>query len=198
MNKSTQTGILVVMGLGLAATATFLFTRKAAAANQAAKAFIVDQDCGSFLVVDEAQAKGALVAAAIAVAPAPGAKALDAVKQILTYMFPLCDWNDPPANRTFVRANGDSIQWVDIENMIGDKTVTELKDLISSSGEMQAGAPPPWLVQNIFGTGGCLSCALGTGGKYKTAYRSKTPVYAIAIQEPVYVVGPQHLRGKRR
>lgn len=205
MKKSTQTGILAVMGLAFVGAATFLFTRKAAAKEKAQEAFVVDQDCGSFLVVDEDKAKAAFIAAAIAVAPSPDSNALGALKAILAFMFPMCTWDDPPDNRTFVRGTGASIRWIDAKNLIGDKTVAELRTLLEDSGGLQASTPIPWIVPMVFGTGGCMSCAMGTGGqvgtgvavygqtydgphaRYVNAYRAGTPVYSIDVLPTTWI-----------
>jgi hypothetical protein len=193
MKKSTQTGILVIMGAAFFGAAAFLFTRKAAAKEKAQEAFIVDQDCGSFLVVDDAKAKSAIIAAAIAVAPSPDSNALGALKAILAFMFPQCLWDDPPDGRTFIRGNGQSLRWIDIENLIGDKTVAELKDMLGDTG-MQGAAGQgasgemPWLVPFVFGTGGCLSCAMGTGGRRGSSFKVQVNAGT----------GAQHQKRKRR
>lgn len=163
MKKSTGTAILTVMAVGVAGAAAFLFTRPAAAKSLAAKAFNVDPNCGFFLVTDEEKAKSAIIAASIAVAPSPDSNALAALKAILAFMFKQCDWENPPDSRTF--ASGPNyIDWGTIKLVVGDKTVLQLRELIDATGGMQASAPLPWLVPMVFGTGGCLSCAMGLPG----------------------------------
>lgn len=162
-NKAATT-IVIIMGIGLAAGAVFFFTRTAAAASKAKTAFAVDPNCGSFLVVDEEQAKGSLIAAALAVSPAPTARAIDALKAILTKMFPQCDWNDPPDGRTFIRG-AQHLTWKDIESAVGERTVAEVREIAEKFSDMQAAAPLPWPFAWGFGTGGCFSCMqLARGG----------------------------------
>jgi hypothetical protein len=168
MSKTSDKIILGTMLVGLVGAAAFLFSRGAAAKDKAAQAFAVDMDCGSFLVLDEAKARSAFVAAAIAVAPSPDSSAIEALKQILAFMFDQCDWNDPPDGRTFVRGTGQYLTWKMIEDAVGDKTVAGLKEFLSDIGVMQGSSPSepyPWLVSEIFGTGGCMDCAMGTGGE---------------------------------
>lgn len=163
-NKAATT-IIVIMGVGLAAGAVFFFTREAAAASKAKTAFAVDPDCGSFLVVNEEQAKGALIAATLAVSPAPTARAIDALKAILTKMFPQCDWNDPPDGRTFVRG-AQHLTWKDIESAVDERTVAEVRAIAEKFSDMQSASPLPWPFVWGFGTGGCFSCMkMARGGR---------------------------------
>jgi hypothetical protein len=152
--------------------AIFIFSRPAAARDKARKAFTVDMDCGSILVLDEELAKGAFVAAAIAVAPTPDSSAIEALKAICSFMFPQCDWTNPPDGRTFVRGNGQHITWGDLKSAVGERTVADVKSIVEKFSGMQGAASPlPWPFAWGFGTGGCLSC--GTGGR-RTTY---IPVY---------------------
>ncbi len=163
-----STIIVTVLGVGLAVGGVFFLTRKAAAADKATKAFIVGPDCSSFLVVDEELAKGSFVAAFIAVAPAPTMKAIDALKAILSYMFPECDWNDPPDEREFIRGNGQHLSWGSIKSAVGERTVAEVKSIADKFGGLQGAvagkeSPLPWPFQWGMGTGGtfgtgCMSC----------------------------------------
>lgn len=161
----TKTGQQIIVGglfVGLLAAGTFLLTRKAAAKAKAKEAFTVDGNCGGILVLDEEKAKSALLAAAIAVAPTPDSSAIATLRQILAFMFPQCVWEPVPPDRTFIHG-AQSLKWSDIEALVGDRTVAELRELLESSG-LQAATPQSWFVANVFGTGGCLACALGTGG----------------------------------
>ncbi len=167
MKKSTGSAILAVMAVGVAGAAAFLFTRPAAAKNLAKQAFNVDLNCAFFLVTDEEKAKSAIIAAAITVAPTPDSNALEALKAILTVLFPECDWQNPPDSRTFAMGE-NHINWSTIKLLVGTKTVAELKTLLDAGGGLQGSAPMPWLVPMVFGTGGCLSCAMGTGGETRS------------------------------
>ena len=151
--------ILGVMAVGLVGAGVFLFSREAAAKSGAQKAFVVDPNCGSILVVDEAAAKKAVIAASIVAAPTPDSSAIAALRKILSIMFPGCDWENPLPGLTFVRGNGQSMTWKDIETIVGDKTVLELKELVEPM-QGQAAIALPFLVQWGFGTGGCSSCRL--------------------------------------
>jgi hypothetical protein len=170
----TSSAILGLTLVGAAGLGAFFVTRSAAAKSKASAAITVDPQCFIFVVVDEEKAKSAIVAAAIAVNPSMDSSAIEALKAIFAKMFPACDWTNPPAQRIFVRrSTGQNLSWANIEALIGDKTVGEVKDLAKSAGltgGVSAGEPMPWPILWGFGTG-CSACTMGTGGRRRDTSR---------------------------
>lgn len=170
----TSNLIIGVMAVGLVGAGVFFFTREAAAGSKAAKAFSVSADCNTIRILDEQLAQEAATAAAISLAPSGDSSALTVVKEALAIMLPQCSWDDPPATRAFVDKAGNSTSWAMIEDFIGSETtVSQLKDRLLAEAGLQGAVVVPPLMRQLFGTGGCFTCGLGTGGPARSARRRR-------------------------
>lgn len=132
-------GALAALGIG---GVVFFSTRRAAATNAAQKGFTVSDDCMTITVVNETEVRNAATAAGLIVHPLPSDPALPAALAMLQLLIPQCDWSPPPPDRTFV--HGSSRYTIEqIEDMVGDRTIAELTELVSQgAGPSFASSPP--------------------------------------------------------
>lgn len=154
-----KTALKVGIGITIAAVAgaiVFLSTREAAAKDAAKDAFKVAPDCSTIEVIDEARAKDALIATAIALLPSDDEKALDVAERAFKVLWPDCELT----LLTVFKARGQSVPWGLLMLAIGDRTIGQVKaDLESGKLELPlksggADGDPPFaadLLSWIFG-----------------------------------------------
>lgn len=134
-------GTKIFLGIVLAAVVgggIYFGTRRSAAAKAAKKAFEVSGDCQTVVIVDDAEAKNAVMAAALAVRPSSGDPAVVAAGQILNTLFPQCDWQTIPDDREFV--HGDrTYTWGSVKLLLVGRTVGEVTSMVT--GNAQGHAP---------------------------------------------------------
>lgn len=132
--------LLGVTAIGVVGGVVFFATREAKAQEAASKAFKVSPDCKTIEVIDMAEAKLAVEAAAVASFRGTGELARDFIDRafgILTRDFPQCP--KPLPGETIIKVQGQMpMPIAAVRAVIGDRTLDELKTMVES-GDISIG-----------------------------------------------------------